>query len=825
MKVVPALILAGTMLSASAAPGRAACSEVVEQARSLLKSGQTEEALAVLEDHLHFRIGDAETLELYGQALAKVGRNDEAAHSFDRALDLLDEKDRRASSIERLLRKSDRLAAKRERLLAKITDRMLDSAERLQKDGHGERALAILERLRPIAETKERAEIAALAAEIRSATTEVDLEASAGGERPSGGWPLVEIEGEHYDVEANLEPEVAQRVADVMDDIFSYYALLYFDGDVKKAGSRKATIRIHRDKAAMLDDWTGGGNGPDGWWSPGAFEVHCYDSRTSTGDLEWMLEVLFHEASHQFMTLLEKGGNTPAWLNEGTASFFEGAVAMEDRRVLWPDAAPARLQSLVSMFGGGVENAPSFVDVISYSAQGSYPAEYYAWGWGLAFFLQQFEDPETLAYVYRPLYAEYRDRIIKRSGTSPRELFEDVFLGEGSPLGHETLAEFEATWRDWIKDEVYLPHFGREARDIRTERVERYLTAADRAAKKRKAPVSEEDLLLRALGQIEFVRTSIDDAQRPDAELLLTQADVLERLDRAASAAPLLEQVLGMAAAGELELEDKELVELEQRLSRIDSKNAALRSARGRARGLAVTARRLLDEYEDADDRLLLRSYSFAKLAGAVLDDEEHLLPVATRLRQEALEAGLLRGAVVRMTTAAGHWKTIFNNQETAFELGEERIALEGVRPVGKICTGVPIAGEYEIRARFLREGKVRRSSFHGVVISGTAGGDWLIIGISGNAGGLMMKRLVLSGGGVVEVNLRSIRPTPPVRADERIELGVHVTPDGHVSVTLGDRDPVPFSMPLAVPAVGHVGLYVKDGRIALEDLVVELLP
>ena len=45
------------------------------------------------------------------------------------------------------------------------------------------------------------------------------------------------------------------------------------------------------------------------------------------------------------------------------------------------------------------------------------------------------------------------------------------------------------------------------------------------------------------------------------------------------------------------------------------------------------------------------------------------------------------------------------------------------------------------------------------------------------------------------------------------------------LDATLGDRDPVPFTMPLAVPAVGHVGLYVKDGRNVLEDLVVEILP
>jgi hypothetical protein len=307
--------------------------------------------------------------------------------------------------------------------------------------------------------------------------------------------------------------------------------------------------------------------------------------------------------------------------------------------------------------------------------------------------------------------------------------------------------------------------------------------------------------------------------------LLLKQADVLERLDRPGSAAPLLEQVLGMASAGEFDLAEKEVAALEERLADLDAKNAPLRTARARAKGLSVSAKQLLSAYQDADESLLLRSYSFAKLTGAVLDDQEFLLPEARRLRELASEKGLLRGALYRMTSAAGDWKTIFNNQEDVFEVSPERVVIEGVRPVGKICTAVPISGEYEVRARFLREGKVRRSSFHGVVFSGTAGGDWMVIGINGLNGTLMMKRMLFAGDAVSDVALTSRRPIPPVKQGEVIELAVHVLPDGHTEVRLGDRDPVSFQMPLAVPAVGHVGVYVKDGRNVLEGLVVEILP
>ncbi len=819
MKLVP-LLLVGTILSAFGAPGlvpgRVAFGDSVEEARALLKSGKADEAAERLAQYLRFRVGNADVLDLHGQALAALGRDDEAAHSFDQALAQLEEKDRRVSAIKKRLARVDRLSRKRESVLAKITDKMLEAAEKLQKEGYGERALTILERLTPIASGKERREIRALVEEIRAATTEVRLEAEATRERPAGGWPVYEHESEHYELECNLEPEVTERVGDVMDDIFDYYVQVYFDG--KSKSNRKVTIRIFPTLAAM--------NGPPnvaGWWSPGEWKVTCYDTRTDSGSLDAMLETLFHEASHHFMTVLAGGGDTPSWLNEGTASFFEGATAMADRRVLWPNAAPGRLRNLNAMLSDQMEG-PDFRAVISYSQPGSYPGEYYAWGWGLVYFLQQFEDPKTLEHAFRPLYAAYREQAVKTPGR-PRELFEEVFLGKASPRGHETLDDFEKDWREWIKD-VYLQHFGQARRELRIERLERYVKAADKAAKKgKRADVSEQDLLLRALGHIEFVRTKVDDPDRPDPELLLAQADILERLERAGSAAPLLEEVLGMTSSGEYELPEKELAELEERLTHIDAKNAPLRLARARARGLSVTAKRLLDDYGEGPEPLLLRSYSFAKLAGAVLDDTEYLLPTAAALRERAVDAGLLRGALYKLTADAGDWVTIHNNRETSWELSEDRIAIEGVRPVGRICSAVPISGEYELRARFIREGKVRRSSFHGVVFSGTTGGDWMVIGISGAKGNLMMKRLLLAGGAVTDIPLTSRRPIPPVKHGEKVELAVHVHPDGFLEVTLGDRDPLPFQMPLAVPATGHVGVYVKDGRNVLEDLVVEIMP
>ena len=103
----------------------------------------------------------------------------------------------------------------------------------------------------------------------------------------------------------------------------------------------------------MLANWTGG-SAPEGWWSPGENKVTCYDTRTTTTSLDWMLETLFHEASHQFMTQLEsKGGSAPAWLNEGTASYFEGARLLANGTVQTNLIPESRLRGLMYMIETG----------------------------------------------------------------------------------------------------------------------------------------------------------------------------------------------------------------------------------------------------------------------------------------------------------------------------------------------------------------------------------------------------------------------------------------------------------------------------------------
>lgn len=799
--------------------------DLEDRAAALVSKKEWSAARDLLADHVARAPGDARAHELLGLALTGLNEKDRAAHHLALALELFEEagNKRGASNAARGLQKADKLHNKRASLQRDATSKLYKAAEKLFDLGHPQRAVDILERLQPVASGKDAKKAMNLLEKVRAASEEVDLDKASGDKEEGGTWPLITFESDHYILKANLEQELVELVAETMDDIHGYYVKLYFDGDEKAASSSKAAIRVHPTRDSMLSNWSGG-SAPEGWWSPGDNQVTCYDTRTTTGSLDWMLETLFHEASHQFMTLLErKGGSAPAWLNEGTASFFEGAIAMADHRVLWPDAAVKRLMSLSAMLNGSMDS-PTLADVIGYSSPGSYPGNYYAWGWGIVYFMQQYEDPDTLEFSYRPLYAQYRERITSRGGNS-RELFDEIFLGKPSPLGHESFADFDRDWKKWIQEQVAPLHIAPkdERRALRKDLATRYEDAAALAADNKKAPVDELELLSRALGHIEYIRDKIDGEDHHDVDLIAKQALIFERLERPAAAAPLVELLLQLADEGEWAPSTEEYAELETRLQKLDRKNYALRRAESSRKAILRSAQRLFQEYQKLDEPLKLRTYTFANELGQALADSDVLLPAAMELRDEIREEGLLFGRVRSLVAPTSRWISIYNTEPDRFRAKDNTIELSSVRPNGQLNTTVQLGGEYQLRATFERGDELFRSTCHGLVIAGVREGDWLVFGLlkAGKAG---LWRLQLgSGGGVTTKKIETFYLDPPPSDREDLDVSIHVTDFGAVEIRVGDCELIETNIPEDLPTGRFAGVYAKDGKTILRDPVVEL--
>ncbi|MBJ75717.1 MAG: hypothetical protein CMJ98_01740 [Planctomycetes bacterium] len=798
--------------------------DVRARAQELIDQDNAPGAVELLERHLKLEEGDAQTLELFGRALSEVERKDEAAHwlglareQFERAKSKRD-----LSRVEKALAKVDPLAKKRIGFTIGLVRDLTRAGDKLVKGGQVERGLELYHRALPLAEGEARDELESAIEEIISADTSVDLDAAGTGAGNEGGHELYELETDHYRLRCNLEQPVVELLGVTLDDLFANYVDIYFDGDSKRAPSTRPTVRIHGTWDDMAALWTDGEPSPGlgGWWSPGSLEIHTFDGRTRGGSLQETLETLFHEGSHQFMSAFVKGNQVPTWFNEGTACFFEGAQAMTDGRVLWPDVARGRLSVLTNYLYQ--DNGPKLAEVLAYPGPGSYPFNFYCFGWGLVYFLQQWEDPETLRYAYRPLYRRYLDESMGHS-TQGLQLFEQIILGEDDPLGHADLAAFEETWKDWILNTVQPFHLSLDQQQLerRSARAQRYLEAAETVSGKRKAPVTEEELLLRALGDLEFARARMTESSKLQASPLLDMVDVLEKLDRPRAAATVLEQFLDAVDDGELELGVKEYETANRRLEGLDRGNYALRSARSRMKTQYKRMHGLLTQYRELDPPLPLRAHTYASQLNDVFADFKDWSDEASALHEAAKEAGLIPGKLTVLTGPPEQWMSIQSDAPKRFEVAEEGFELASVQPHGRIHKGVELGAEYELRGRITRRGETHRGTAHGLVVCGAPEGDWFCVGI-GHEGNVRMWHLILSAPGSTRLKpAGKIVLETPIPSDAQPVLGVRVSSDGSLEVSIDGVLVGQAQMGFATHTKSHVGVFVRDGEMRVDELVV----
>lgn len=796
----------------------------------LVETKSWDEVAAELEPWL--RSGESEIWAHVGfaRALANLEREAEAAHHFDMALELMAVAGTDKGKEYRMLRDEQELvdpfSGRRRVLFKKIATKLKDCVEGLIKDGHDAQALALLERIEDtLAGTREEdVQFRETLERLRVANEEVDLDAEGSAERLDGDRPLVDYISKRYHLQCNLEEEVAHAVGDTMDDIFMSYVQIYLDGDQSRIPDAKATIRIHGSWDQMVKHYPGQQYTPGlgGWWSPSENKVTNYDTRERSGSLDEMLGTLFHEASHQFMTALSKrGGYSPAWLNEGTASFFEGAKAMQDHRVLWPDVAPSRLYNLANFLSGS-PGGPTVEQVIGYDKPGSYPGEYYCFGWGLVYFFQEYEDPDTLAYVWRPYYQEYLQKVTTEGG-HPRKLFDEIFLRPGNPGNFTNFADFENTFREWILKTIYPMYSGNQGRNLRRKRVDLYLAAAEKAKTRRTAGVTEKSILERALRDLDFIRTEIDREDIPDGEIIMLEADVLGRLDRDGAEAHMVQLVLDLIDDGTWDgLDDTAYEDLTDRLGKINKSYKSLSLVRNRTRSLRKDAAKLLESYLE-DGTYDMRAYTFAAKAGELLRDP-FLREEATRLRGEVGENGGLTGEIFAFEGT--EWTRLFPKKADEFSHTSERVTIEmETGPNGMICADIEVRGEYEMRGTLLRDSELELGTIHGLVASGTTDGDWTVVGIDHNGKLKVLQctpdRIAVK---VSEIDFDG-GLEEPVADGHNPEIRVHVYPSGFLDIYVDDQEMVEVELPYEMPNAAHPGIFTKTGRTVLKDMVIENYP
>jgi len=335
--------------------------------------------------------------------------------------------------------------------------------------------------------------------------------------------------------------------------------------------------------------------------------------------------------------------------------------------------------------------------------------------------------------------------------------------------------------------------------------------------------VSEADLLERALGDVEYVRTQIDSEDLPDGEIALREAGVLRRLGRDGAEAWMVQLCLDLSDEGLWDgLDDEAYDELNDRLSRINKSYLSLSLIRNRTRALRRDARELLAEYL-AEGNFELRAYTFAAMAGSTLRDPE-LRSEADRLRAKAAATGTLAGSIESLNGEV--WSSIYSERPDKFTHSKDEVLLSSeFGPGGQICEDLDVSGEYELRGTLGREGEFGRGTVHGIVVAGTIAGDWTIVGID-RAGKLVVMNCTAEGGGVTTADIDvDENLAEPLEESASPRIKVRVFAEGSLIITVDDQPPVEVELPYEMPRRSHPGIFAKSGRTKLSSLVIENYP
>ena len=327
----------------------------------------------------------------------------------------------------------------------------------------------------------------------------------------------------YYDINTNLDYEFFETVCAAMTQMNEFYRSVY-DYGRKKAKHVTLQIGAKRtdfDRFSMellgraIESESVGGYWVSTRSTVAAFDRSMGDPNKTKDDL-W--NTLFHEASHQFMSIkMEKnerrGIYTPAWLDEGTASYFEGCKITANGTILKNNVAEGRLRSwwyLEHMEGMG----HTLEELIAHPRNTgplngtlSYEGDFYPYGWALVYFLLNYEEGDRRVYappitpgqgipseyksvrkagrlVYRDPYLKYIEYFSKKGNVDndqfmPLEMAKKFFVEEVGDPDVPNWDAFEKRWRKFTNSLYGEMLSGPEFADVLQSRSRGYVLAGD----------------------------------------------------------------------------------------------------------------------------------------------------------------------------------------------------------------------------------------------------------------------------------------------------------------------------------------------------------
>ncbi len=270
------------------------------------------------------------------------------------------------------------------------------------------------------------------------------------------------IESPNYVVITNAGHEKGRAVSAALEQINGFYREVFAHMSIA-LGTNRCEIRLYRTR----DEYVSAekvSSSVQAFFDPRSNYVATFDPVATGLPFSALWETLFHEASHQFTDRISYDV-IPAWLHEGTSCYFEGCRLGPGSIVHRNRIPETRLETLLKVLGRG---KPVLASVVSHKLAETFPNESYAVGWGLVYFMHNYEN-EKCERIYLEPYRRFMASYAARSRLAPLPRFVRAFVHDLALEEVPDLAAFEARFASWIRELAALqraePGSARELRD------------------------------------------------------------------------------------------------------------------------------------------------------------------------------------------------------------------------------------------------------------------------------------------------------------------------------------------------------------------------
>lgn len=287
------------------------------------------------------------------------------------------------------------------------------------------------------------------------------------------------VEDRYFKYEHNLPEALFKELQSLMT---VYYKTFLRYWGKKPKNKIKPTVNLYAD----YDDFaqiSGASGGVVGWYHLLSKNLHVYWDRT---DPEFTIDVLFHEANHMLVDLIDGPFRYPQWIEEPMAEYYGASKWLKDKKKM----SIGHLQAgRFAEIRGDMAN-DEWMKLETLLGASSYRS--YTWGWSFVYFLMQTPKYEK---KWKKLYLDLaHSKKVKKSYSGPfktvdGDVVKTLILKR---LGHKVPETLQKEWWDFLKkikiDETDgLERAGRKLRTMGKNKEARKLLA-DAISKGAKSP-------------------------------------------------------------------------------------------------------------------------------------------------------------------------------------------------------------------------------------------------------------------------------------------------------------------------------------------------